>query len=201
MLVILMITWQNEIARFSYKFFHNDGICVIYLFAAGLEEISARLNLMVKAELSELTAAGPKTPGDPRCQYLENLLGKIRGSNTFFFAFGSLQRIQFLTKHFHIFFKTETLRIILYRKKRDSVLSRKLREISVWKWKFAIAISFFFRSNNPCISEKISSDEGKIDDRSFYLVFVINWQRRAKYRIERQEKRKGDKARSDYRFG
>lgn len=46
--------------------------------AAGLEEISARLNLMVKAELAELVAGAPMNPGDPetRCQYLEKLLGK-----------------------------------------------------------------------------------------------------------------------------
>ncbi|RLU17649.1 hypothetical protein DMN91_009885 [Ooceraea biroi] len=44
----------------------------------GLEEISARLNLMVKAELAELVAGAPMNPGDPetRCQYLEKLLGK-----------------------------------------------------------------------------------------------------------------------------
>ncbi|KAL0103436.1 hypothetical protein PUN28_017597 [Cardiocondyla obscurior] len=45
---------------------------------AGLEEISARLNLMVKAELAELVAGAPMNPGDPetRCQYLEKLLGE-----------------------------------------------------------------------------------------------------------------------------
>lgn len=45
--------------------------------SAGLEEISARLNLMVKAELAELSAGAPMNPGDPetRCQYLEKLLG------------------------------------------------------------------------------------------------------------------------------
>ncbi|XP_011135207.2 tumor necrosis factor receptor superfamily member wengen isoform X2 [Harpegnathos saltator] len=44
---------------------------------AGLEEISARLNLMVKAELAELVSGAPMNPGDPetRCQYLEKLLG------------------------------------------------------------------------------------------------------------------------------
>ncbi|KAI4474086.1 hypothetical protein M0804_015026 [Polistes exclamans] len=44
----------------------------------GLEEISARLNVMVKAELAELVAGAPMSPGDPetRCQYLEKLLGK-----------------------------------------------------------------------------------------------------------------------------
>ncbi|XP_043269091.1 uncharacterized protein wgn [Venturia canescens] len=47
---------------------------------AGLEEISARLNLMVKAELAELTAGAPMNPGDPetRCQYLEKLLDRKR---------------------------------------------------------------------------------------------------------------------------
>ncbi|XP_046748785.1 tumor necrosis factor receptor superfamily member wengen isoform X1 [Diprion similis] len=47
---------------------------------AGLEEISARLNLMVKAELAELTAGAPMSPGDPetRCQYLEKLLDRKR---------------------------------------------------------------------------------------------------------------------------
>ena len=51
---------------------------VIIFVAAGLEEISARLNLMVKAELAELVAGAPMNPGDPetRCQYLEKLLGK-----------------------------------------------------------------------------------------------------------------------------
>lgn len=48
---------------------------------AGLEEISARLNLMVKAELAELVAGAPMNPGDPetRCQYLEKLLDRRRG--------------------------------------------------------------------------------------------------------------------------
>ncbi|XP_011255660.1 tumor necrosis factor receptor superfamily member wengen [Camponotus floridanus] len=47
---------------------------------AGLEEISARLNLMVKAELAELVAGAPMNPGDPetRCQYLEKLLDRKR---------------------------------------------------------------------------------------------------------------------------
>lgn len=47
------------------------------MFPAGLEEISARLNLMVKAELAELAAGAPMNPGDPetRCLYLEKLLG------------------------------------------------------------------------------------------------------------------------------
>lgn len=47
---------------------------------AGLEEISARLNLMVKAELAELVAGAPINPGDPetRCQYLEKLLDRKR---------------------------------------------------------------------------------------------------------------------------
>ncbi|KAF7991440.1 hypothetical protein HCN44_008752 [Aphidius gifuensis] len=47
---------------------------------AGLEEISARLNLMVKAELAELSAGAPMSPGDPetRCQYLEKLLDRKR---------------------------------------------------------------------------------------------------------------------------
>ncbi|XP_011299302.1 uncharacterized protein wgn [Fopius arisanus] len=47
---------------------------------AGLEEISARLNLMVKAELAELSAGAPMNPGDPetRCQYLEKLLDRKR---------------------------------------------------------------------------------------------------------------------------
>ncbi|XP_071557876.1 uncharacterized protein Wgn [Temnothorax nylanderi] len=47
---------------------------------AGLEEISARLNLMVKAELAELVAGAPMSPGDPetRCQYLEKLLDRKR---------------------------------------------------------------------------------------------------------------------------
>ncbi|XP_020283858.1 tumor necrosis factor receptor superfamily member wengen [Pseudomyrmex gracilis] len=47
---------------------------------AGLEEISARLNLMVKAELAELIAGAPMNPGDPetRCQYLEKLLDRKR---------------------------------------------------------------------------------------------------------------------------
>ncbi|XP_076233998.1 tumor necrosis factor receptor superfamily member wengen [Calliopsis andreniformis] len=46
----------------------------------GLEEISARLNLMVKAELAELVAGAPMNPGDPetRCQYLEKLLDRKR---------------------------------------------------------------------------------------------------------------------------
>ncbi|KYQ47354.1 hypothetical protein ALC60_13611 [Trachymyrmex zeteki] len=48
--------------------------------SAGLEEISARLNLMVKAELAELVAGAPMNPGDPetRCQYLEKLLDRKR---------------------------------------------------------------------------------------------------------------------------
>ncbi|XP_034933744.1 tumor necrosis factor receptor superfamily member wengen [Chelonus insularis] len=47
---------------------------------AGLEEISARLNLMVKAELAELTSGAPINPGDPemRCHYLEKLLDRKR---------------------------------------------------------------------------------------------------------------------------
>lgn len=51
---------------------------IIIFVAAGLEEISTRLNLMVKAELAELVAGAPMNPGDPetRCQYLEKLLGK-----------------------------------------------------------------------------------------------------------------------------
>ncbi|KAK0082652.1 hypothetical protein PV325_010064 [Microctonus aethiopoides] len=51
---------------------------------AGLEEISARLNLMVKAELAELTAGAPMNPGDPeiRCQYLEKLLDRKRETPT-----------------------------------------------------------------------------------------------------------------------
>lgn len=46
----------------------------------GLEEISARLNVMVKAELAELVAGAPMSPGDPetRCQYLEKLLDRKR---------------------------------------------------------------------------------------------------------------------------
>ncbi|XP_076176142.1 tumor necrosis factor receptor superfamily member wengen isoform X2 [Ptiloglossa arizonensis] len=46
----------------------------------GLEEISARLNLMVKAELAELVAGAPMNSGDPerRCQYLEKLLDRRR---------------------------------------------------------------------------------------------------------------------------
>ncbi|XP_006621054.1 tumor necrosis factor receptor superfamily member wengen isoform X1 [Apis dorsata] len=46
----------------------------------GLEEISARLNLMVKAELAELVSGAPMNPGDPetRCQYLEKLLDRRR---------------------------------------------------------------------------------------------------------------------------
>ncbi|XP_076750278.1 tumor necrosis factor receptor superfamily member wengen isoform X1 [Xylocopa sonorina] len=45
-----------------------------------LEEISARLNLMVKAELAELIAGAPMNPGDPetRCQYLEKFLDRKR---------------------------------------------------------------------------------------------------------------------------
>ncbi|XP_024941125.1 tumor necrosis factor receptor superfamily member wengen [Cephus cinctus] len=47
---------------------------------AGLEEISARLNLMVKAELAELTAGTSMSSSDPetRCQYLEKLLDRKR---------------------------------------------------------------------------------------------------------------------------
>ncbi|KAL2713760.1 tumor necrosis factor receptor superfamily member wengen isoform X1 [Vespula squamosa] len=47
----------------------------------GLEEISARLNVMVKAELAELVAGAPMSPGDPetRCQYLEKLLAYAPG--------------------------------------------------------------------------------------------------------------------------
>ncbi|XP_076298991.1 tumor necrosis factor receptor superfamily member wengen [Lasioglossum baleicum] len=46
----------------------------------GLEEISARLNLMVKAELAELVASAPVHAADPerRCQYLEKLLDRKR---------------------------------------------------------------------------------------------------------------------------
>lgn len=57
---------------------HHRLTDVEFLFAAGLEEISARLNLMVKAELAELVAGAPMNPGDPetRCQYLEKLLGE-----------------------------------------------------------------------------------------------------------------------------
>ncbi|XP_017757946.1 PREDICTED: tumor necrosis factor receptor superfamily member wengen isoform X2 [Eufriesea mexicana] len=49
-------------------------------FEPGLEEISARLNLMVKAELAELVAGTPINPADPetRCQYLEKLLDRKR---------------------------------------------------------------------------------------------------------------------------
>ncbi|KAG7201091.1 hypothetical protein KM043_017633 [Ampulex compressa] len=49
---------------------------------ASLEEISARLNLMVKAELSEFVGGAPITPGDPeiRYQYFEKLLDQKRGS-------------------------------------------------------------------------------------------------------------------------
>ncbi|XP_012149501.1 tumor necrosis factor receptor superfamily member wengen isoform X1 [Megachile rotundata] len=49
----------------------------------GLEEISARLNLMVKAELAELVAGAPMNPGDPetRCQYLEKLLDRKRATS------------------------------------------------------------------------------------------------------------------------
>lgn len=49
-----------------------------WMLTVGLEEISARLNLMVKAELAELVAGAPMNPGDPetRCQHLEKLLGK-----------------------------------------------------------------------------------------------------------------------------
>ncbi|XP_078041539.1 tumor necrosis factor receptor superfamily member wengen [Augochlora pura] len=48
----------------------------------GLEEISARLNLMVKAELAELVASTPVHAADPerRCQYLEKLLDRKRGA-------------------------------------------------------------------------------------------------------------------------
>nr|XP_033338002.1 tumor necrosis factor receptor superfamily member wengen [Megalopta genalis] len=48
----------------------------------GLEEISARLNLMVKAELAELVAGAPVHVADPqrRCQYLEKLLDRKRKS-------------------------------------------------------------------------------------------------------------------------
>lgn len=51
---------------------------------AGFEEISARLNLMVKAELAELVAGAPMNPGDPevRCQYLEKLLDQKREAPT-----------------------------------------------------------------------------------------------------------------------
>ncbi|KAK9304311.1 hypothetical protein QLX08_004300 [Tetragonisca angustula] len=46
----------------------------------GLEEISARLNLIVKAELAELVVGAPMSPDDPetRCQYLEKLLDRKR---------------------------------------------------------------------------------------------------------------------------
>ncbi|XP_031837686.1 tumor necrosis factor receptor superfamily member wengen [Nomia melanderi] len=46
----------------------------------GLEEISTRLNLMVKAELAELVAGAPVHAADPerRCQYLEKLLDRKR---------------------------------------------------------------------------------------------------------------------------
>ncbi|XP_076651908.1 tumor necrosis factor receptor superfamily member wengen [Halictus rubicundus] len=48
--------------------------------AVGLEEISARLNLLVKAELAELVASTPVHAADPerRCQYLEKLLDRKR---------------------------------------------------------------------------------------------------------------------------
>lgn len=38
---------------------------------------------MVKAELAELTAGAPMSPGDPetRCQYLEKLLGEFDENN------------------------------------------------------------------------------------------------------------------------
>ncbi|XP_076624073.1 tumor necrosis factor receptor superfamily member wengen [Colletes latitarsis] len=44
----------------------------------GLEEISSRLNLMVKAELAELVAGTSINSGDPerRCQYLQKLLDR-----------------------------------------------------------------------------------------------------------------------------
>lgn len=60
------------------KFSIFDIRLTVRIVAAGLEEISARLNLMVKAELAELVAGAPMSPGDPetRCQYLEKLLGK-----------------------------------------------------------------------------------------------------------------------------
>lgn len=59
------------------------------MVAVGLEEISARLNLMVKAELAELVAGAPMNPGDPetRCQYLEKLLGKSIRSRNFHSGF------------------------------------------------------------------------------------------------------------------
>ncbi|XP_017891966.2 tumor necrosis factor receptor superfamily member wengen [Ceratina calcarata] len=49
----------------------------------GLEEISARLNLMVKAELAELVSGTASTPDDPetRCQYLEKFLDGSRDSS------------------------------------------------------------------------------------------------------------------------
>lgn len=52
-----------------------NGIPIVL---ATFEEISARLNLMVKAELAELVAGTPMNPGDfeSRCQYFEKLLDK-----------------------------------------------------------------------------------------------------------------------------
>ncbi|KAF7393570.1 hypothetical protein HZH68_010389 [Vespula germanica] len=54
---------------------------IVRFHKLGLEEISARLNVMVKAELAELVAGAPMSPGDPetRCQYLEKLLAYAPG--------------------------------------------------------------------------------------------------------------------------